>query len=237
MPYEKDPYYPQRIWLDWTGNTITGKYVTTAPVWTAWNSATTASGKWDMAFSRWVTNPKDPYPTTLQTITAGTTVSDATWQVWTNGYAYPVANGYTPAPQTPEMIAQAAERHANWLAAEEKRKQEAAAAEAVAMALLRENLSLEQLRQLDEMKAFDVVAESGRRYRIKAQGHHGNIRMIAEDGTELESLCVAPTNGVPSPDAWLGQKLALETDEAYIRAKANITTIRRATPVAVPAGR
>lgn len=89
-----------------------------------------------------------------------------------------------------------------------------------AEALLRRNLSAEQVDDLLSKGCF-YVSVGGRRYRID-RGTHGNIREVDAAGRSIARFCAQPS-GVPVADSMLAQKLALEADEAAFLRVANRT--------------
>lgn len=97
------------------------------------------------------------------------------------------------------------------------------AAKKRAEALLLENISADQRRDLGERGHFFVTAKSGKRYRIDRH-IHGNVYEVNEVGTRVRRYCAQP-GGVPADDAILAQKLALETDEAAFLRVANATAV------------
>lgn len=141
--------------------------------------------------------------------------SDVTWTTWVTDDWACTGNAITvgraaPWPQVTE---------------EERAAREEARLEAVekADALLQENLSEEQRRELEEHRYFTVESPgSKRRYRVKAgHGKHGNIIEVDERGREVSSICAAPRGNVPEGDYLLAQKLFLEHDEEEFRRIAN----------------
>ncbi|SRR5258706_7080346 len=85
--------------------------------------------------------------------------------------------------------------------------------------LLLANLTLEQTKQLETQRWFDVLGSLGTRYRI-FQGQIRNVTSLNEQGNFVQTYCAQPA-GVPDEDAMLAQKLVLETDEAAFLRVAN----------------
>jgi hypothetical protein len=78
--------------------------------------------------------------------------------------------------------------------------------------LLRSWLSPEQLAQYDILGHFTVVgSDSGKRYRI-LRGRAFNIQELNADDTE-DCTCCFTSEGVPTGDVNLAQKIALENFE------------------------
>jgi hypothetical protein len=87
------------------------------------------------------------------------------------------------------------------------------AAEARACDLLREHLNETQREQFERVGSFVVVAQSGRRYRIRS-ANTSNVR----DETDGASYCMQFRSDpqclrIPLEDLMLAQKLLLECDE------------------------
>jgi hypothetical protein len=94
-----------------------------------------------------------------------------------------------------------------WLAA-----QRMAEAEERSQHLLRSWLSPEQVAQYDILGHFTVVgSDSGKRYRI-LRGRAFNIQELNADDTE-DCTCCFTSEGVPTGDVNLAQKIALENFE------------------------
>lgn len=89
-----------------------------------------------------------------------------------------------------------------------------------ARTLLLRCLDRVQRRAFRQQGAFDLVASSGRRYRLK-EGRQGNVFRLDSQGREVECLCGHPREAVPVADTLLAQKLWLETDETAFRRVAN----------------
>ena len=94
-------------------------------------------------------------------------------------------------------------------------------AQDTAMELLRLCLSKEQRDSLAEQELFIVTSNKGRRWRIKANGQSGNVELLDIAGNPLGRYCAHPPD-VPDADAWLAQKLVLETDEDRWLRTANV---------------
>jgi len=85
-------------------------------------------------------------------------------------------------------------------------------------------------RQREEYQAhgmFHLYTKSGKKYRIKKGGQHGNVYLLNEKDEEVTSYCIQPQGGLPDADAHVAQKLLLETDEASFLRIANASQLRR----------
>jgi hypothetical protein len=99
------------------------------------------------------------------------------------------------------------------------------AAGARACHLLREHLNEEQREQFERAGSFVVVAQSGRRYRIRS-ANTSNVR----DETDGASYCVQFRSDpqclrIPLEDLMLAQKLLLECDEPQFLRIANKSSV------------
>lgn len=160
----------------------------------------------------------------------GTTITTAgpDNQVW---YEWVEADRLT----TEEM--EAAERrrieHREQIAAAAKAAEEA---DARAMALFLEMLTPDQRADYDGDKHIEVIGSRGRRYWILCRNSmSGNVLwMFDDDSTAFRAtLCCHPSERVPLADAWLAQKLMLETDEDAFTALANYSGAARPAPMEI----
>jgi hypothetical protein len=104
-------------------------------------------------------------------------------------------------------------------------------AEARAKRLLREWLTREQIDQLDEHGHFEVVgSQTGKRYRIN-YGNCANVQEVDKKGRLVMGLCFLPIGNLAPGDVMLAQKIAIETSEDQVLAKANRFPPRLFTPV------
>lgn len=109
-----------------------------------------------------------------------------------------------------------------------RQKAERDAANELANNLLLACLTPEQARQHLEEGFFDVVGSRGHRFRIQTARRpdggtqSGNVILLNDEGKNEAKYCVHPPDGLPHPDAWLAQKLALEADEDRVLAVANM---------------
>lgn len=94
--------------------------------------------------------------------------------------------------------------------------------------LLHMLLTDEQRAQYDLNGVIPVVGSLGGRYEIETLygGVHGNISMVDEHGCRLGRVCVAPAMRVaggplPMADGWVGQLMAIKTDEQTFRDRGN----------------
>ncbi|MGY8684056.1 hypothetical protein Q2941_40790 [Bradyrhizobium sp. UFLA05-153] len=93
--------------------------------------------------------------------------------------------------------------------------------EARARRRLRDWLSPEQRAQFDAKGFFDVTgSHTGRRYRIH-QGTMRNVLEVDEQGQPRIGWCFVPAQALAVGDVMLAQKIALETDEMAVLARAN----------------
>lgn len=176
-------------------------------------------------------------------VTQSSTTSSATvtvWGAWLNGGTGANTATAANAPD-PDLLArweaQRAEREAQWEAERAEREAAQAMARARAEETLRAVLDPEQWESWQREQRFELITQSGQRYRIR-RGVSGNVRLI-EDGEEREALCAHPPTVVldeegryvgtmPTEDVVIAQVLALRTDEEAFRRTANITPMRRA---------
>lgn len=93
-------------------------------------------------------------------------------------------------------------------------------AQAKGKALLLEHLTPEQKQEYETTKAFTVVGQSGKKYRIK-EGRQMNIDVLDENGNRASGVCFLPEGQLVDGDCMLAQKIALETCEDQALAVAN----------------
>jgi hypothetical protein len=87
--------------------------------------------------------------------------------------------------------------------------------------LLREWLSLEQLKQYEEHNWFEVTGcHTRNKYRIST-GTQRNVYELDLDGRPRVGWCFMPSISLVTGDVMLAQKIALETDEHGALAVAN----------------
>jgi hypothetical protein len=98
------------------------------------------------------------------------------------------------------------------------------AVEQRALLLLRECLSPSQLEEFDKHGRIPVYTKIGNLYIIN-KGRSGNVVLKNGRGTDIERLCIHPSDAVPDYDTMLAQKLMLEDNEANFRKVANITRL------------
>jgi hypothetical protein len=170
--------------------------------------------------------------TTWVTWTASTATTyqatNTTWQAWNNTTG--TSTTWTAVPD-PVSTAEYRER-------QEEERRARARAEERAKETLESLLTQEQIDDLRRTKAFELITQSGKRYRIR-RGVSGNVRLV-EDGREVEALCAHPRTSLyddagrylgalPSEDVMIAQMLALDADEEGFRRVANITPMRLPT--------
>lgn len=191
-------------WNTWCG-TADSTATTTATTWELWTDNCTASA--DIVWMKWTAGTGEAANTVVRS------------------YAYRT----TAAPfLTPEQKAENDRR------AEESRKAAKAArlakekadrkADRKARALLTRHLSRSQRREVKKDRAFHVISQSGKRYRIEVDRTHGNVFEVDAAGRKLLSFCVQP-HGVPIADAVLAQKLHLQFNEDHFVKSANVSRI------------
>lgn len=76
--------------------------------------------------------------------------------------------------------------------------------------------SLSESQRADYVKElrFTVVAKSGKVYRINCRGSYvGNVHVFDERDRPVAEFCCYPRHTRVTANAYLGQKLAIETDE------------------------
>lgn len=174
------------------------------------------------------TNMADGYYYGYDTGTAATwtswqsaigTASQVTWQsnvtydyVWDSWQATPFVPTdrvrAVPRPARPARRRHSGERDAAYLNAAEK-----------AQALLEEVLTEEEAKLL-MIGQLIVKGSKGGEYRIGINGQAGNVHAISGPRAGRR-LCAHPSAPVPNADAWLAQKLMIETDEDAFLAIAN----------------
>jgi hypothetical protein len=192
----------------------------------------------DAVFRNWAIAQalSNVYLTSTVSTTSATTTNQAVWHIWAggSGSAYTassihgqVFNAWVKQHETireeteKEKWVQAMGQTWRAIAYEVRAKQqeeERAIAKKRARKLLVENLSEEQKKMYEEKGCFIVEVE-GVQYRID-QGTHGNVKELDKNGKPVYSYCVQP-DGVPAEDAMLAQKLALQTNIAYFKQRAN----------------
>jgi hypothetical protein len=85
-------------------------------------------------------------------------------------------------------------------------------AEYEAERLLMSNLSPEQRMDFTQHRHFDVISQSGKRFRIHA-GRSQNIYGLDRRGDVISTHCIVAERDIPICDQLLMQKLVLEYDE------------------------
>ena len=95
---------------------------------------------------------------------------------------------------------------------------------AKARKLLLEHLRPEQAASFEKDEHFEVLAMSGRRYRIKL-GWGGNSEELNDVRKVVNRFCIHPREQVPHHDNMLAQKLLIEHDEERFLDIANRTAV------------
>lgn len=120
---------------------------------------------------------------------------------------------------------------------QEAQRQRRAAEEAAherSLELLKLVLTTEEYAEYAEGDGFiRITGSSGGRYEIRQSGYEGNVAQLDEMNEEVTRLCAHPRVRVeggrlPTGDAWVGQILALKTDEEHFLATANVHWSREA---------
>jgi hypothetical protein len=191
------------------------------------------------AWQTW-TNTNATWSATSTSVTWTTNANASVWNGWITSNATTTGGNLYLNVAVPTEPSE--EQRERWRAEEQERleryRERAQAAEAAAeraRETLRELLSAEQWEQYEREQLFELVTQSGRRYRIK-RGVSGNVKLI-EQGVEVESLCAHPPTTVvgddgrvagalPTEDVLIAQVLALGADEDGFRRVANISDHR-----------
>lgn len=129
------------------------------------------------------------------------------------------------------------EAEQRWQRAEEDR----VLAQIKGLELLHMLLTDEQAEQYALNGSVPVRGSDGGMYEIDTLygGVHGNVVQVDEHGCKLGRVCVAPRMNVgghalPMADGWVGQLLAIKTDEALFRARGNWSSVRACAHPDVP---
>lgn len=208
-----------------TGYAISGDS-TTAGTWYTWvtgdNTTATTSASSGSTWNQWVAAD---FSSTSSSATTNV------WVAWNAGTQYVVRERpvvyeykYTPPPETDKQKQARLAREAEWKRQEEERKRKEAEALQRAEDLLMLQLSERQQSDWKEYKAFDVVSQSGKRFRITNQ-HSGNVREYDAEGKHVFNHCIVSRECVPLPDQLVMQKLMLEYQEADFMRIANHTRL------------
>ncbi len=113
----------------------------------------------------------------------------------------------------------------------EERHQRQLAAAGRAEQLLLSFLTPEQARSYTEDGSFLVTGSAGGRWRIRHDGHMGNVDLLDEAGQVVAWYCIHPPGGLPDADAYLAQMLHLVTDEESFRVIGNAHPQANLAPV------
>jgi hypothetical protein len=198
---------------------------TTAGTWYTWvtdgTATTNASGS---TWNQWIAADFSA--------TTSTSATSNVWVAWNNETQYVVKTArvvatrqiYAPAPETEEQKQARLVREAEWKRQEAERKQKEAEALQRAEDLLMLQLSERQKSDWKEHKAFDVISQSGKRFRITNRSAH-NVFEYDKDGKRAVEHCIVSREHVPLPDQLVMQKLMLENHEADFMRIANHTRL------------
>jgi len=86
-------------------------------------------------------------------------------------------------------------------------------------------LTPEEYEIYDVAGVIEITGSAGGKYRIVQSGYEGNVEQLDADGEVTMRVCAHPRNpgrNLPSGDMWVGQVLALKTDEEEFLAMANV---------------
>jgi hypothetical protein len=165
--------------------------------------------------------------------TSSTVTADHVWNVWSSGgtatTSYPAysttgtwvkwVGEHTPV----ETAEQKAERETRWAEEAKIRKEKEEAKTKKARQLLREVLSEEQNKQLDDKGYFELVSvDSGQRYRVN-KGRTRNVQKLDNAGKVIKQLCFHPAAPVHDYDTMAIQAIMLRNDEAAVQKVANFS--------------
>ncbi len=177
---------------------------------------------------------------------------DQQFQITTNGYANVIQEAVynrwqvihereVPSPEELQRIADEVQRRREAesrrrLELEQRRQQieeERMLAQIKGLELLLMILTDEQRAQYDLNARIPVRGSQGGLYEIDTLygGVHGNVVQVDEHGCILGRVCVAPRMNVdghalPMADGWVGQLLAIKTDETNFRQRGNWSSVR-----------
>ena len=186
-----------------------------------------------MPTNYFVTSPWNDWAISSSTATSWT---NNTWANWSGSTAATTGSYMVTAPTperlTPEQRAEQELRVARHEAARKVEQRRRELASERAEQLLKTILTEDQWVSWERDKNFELITQSGRRYRIRRGVSH-NVQLV-EDDFETESLCAHPAISVwsedggllgkiPAEDVVVAQVLALRTDEEGFRRVANIS--------------
>ncbi len=209
-------YSTDQTWNSWT--TTSSAYATTT-TWNTWVGAgscgdTGTAGGYGNAGNAWY------YWQGVGTATtSGVTTTDTTWVTWVDGN--PQYGQSTLQPVESARNHKKRMRKENRLRAITEKKEKVR--EVRARRLLKEVLTPEQDKQLEEKGFFELVSvNSGQRYRIN-KGRSRNINKLDAQGNVIGFVCFHPRENVHNYDTMAVQKLMLENDEEEVRKVANFS--------------
>lgn len=234
MPALAETLHEQHPWVNPFNNIVTGMgsyMVTNDIVWGQWNWTSTS------------TTTVQLQPDTWYVSTSPLTVSDLQWSHVNTRWME------TDEQRRAREVAQQraiSEHRARVMAdaeriAEQNRVLEAA--EQRARQFLLDHLDAQQKRQLTEHDYFEVISNTGLRWRIRAdKGLYANVDLMPDDPEQTirdVSYCAhSPehdgTGLLPISDHLLGQKLLLEADQQCFVNVANIHHRRRGVERDIP---
>jgi hypothetical protein len=187
-------------WPSWNLQYTTASTTSTSVTWSAWN----------------------------QDVTAATSdlINDTVWFKWSGDQWSQVRNPQQAARRQPtaEELEAAKQLKAEARRLEQERAARVKAEKERAEALLREHLTPEQQKQLDEEDHFEVQAASGKLYRIN-RGRQGNVFSLDARRRQVASHCIHPSDDCPDADTMLAQLCWLKWNEAEFLKVCNTTRI------------
>ena len=207
-----------------TGNSIV---YANGQVWVAWNRVymTTGSG-----------GTGDCINFSGDTAGATCTVSASSgsvWRAWNNQYVlvhgastsntYQVSGPALPPPSAEQVEARRRREEEIRVQQDQILKDQKVAKKRARVLLLR-HLTPEQRRAMKRSGHFKVLAQSGNMYIIETtHGQARNVKQVSKEGRVLKTLCAHPESHVPDEDAFLAQKLLLESAEQEFLRVANVS--------------
>jgi hypothetical protein len=187
----------------------------TAGTWYTWVSDGTTSTGANTVWNGWVASSA--------TSTGVTTTSNEIWCTWNDESSTQYVartRAYIPPPETELQKQARLEREAAWKQQEEERKRKEAEALQRAEDLLMLQLSEKQRSDWKKHKAFDVISQSGKRFRIRNE-RSMNVDEYDANNKMVARHCIVSQTHVPAPDQYVMQKLMLEHQEADFMRIAN----------------
>jgi hypothetical protein len=183
-----------------------------ASTWFIWNSDSTTAST-----STTITNGST-WNMWCSGTDATTTDSTSVWSTWNGSVVYRVRQ-HNPV-ETGEQIQARLQREEQARIADEERRRMEAEAMQRSEDLLMLQLSEKQKQDWRTQKAFEVLAQSGKRFRIR-DGVSMNVDEYDTQGKIVAKHCIIPMERVPRYDQFVMQKLMLEHAESEFMQIAN----------------